>query len=256
MSKLMKEIDNTMGLFATFLISKKKYKIEKKDFMKSWDDFNKDSVKEVSDSDSSDDDSESDNDDKSQKKKNTSPPKIDTEVTREKALKATKTLLSAMCKAKGLVQSGNKDQILKRILDHLDNEDKKTKSSTTATSTSVKKTSTQSIPSMIADKKDNIDIKKNKFGNFEHMETGIVFNKDKYVIGKQNSNGNVDNLTDKEIDLCKKFKFQYKIPDNLNTNKGLSGVKVDELDDEEDELDDDDLEEEEELEDELDLEDD
>ena len=78
------------------------------------------------------------------------------------------------------------------------------------------------------------------------------------VIGFQNKNGKVDSLTDETIELCKKYKFTYKLPENLNVNKGLSSVKVEDLDDEdEDELDEDDIEEEEEeLDNEVDLEED
>jgi hypothetical protein len=86
-----------------------------------------------------------------------------------------------------------------------------------------------------------------------------VFNKEtKTVIGKQNPNGKLESLTDKDIETCKKYKFLYKLPENLSVDKGFLNVKVDELDEEdEEELDEDDIEEEEEdLDNEVDLEDD
>jgi hypothetical protein len=58
--------------------------------------------------------------------------------------------------------------------------------------------------------------------------------------------------------MCKKYKFKYTIPENLSTDKGLSNIKVEDVDDEdEEELDEEDIEEEEEdLETEIDLEED
>jgi hypothetical protein len=87
----------------------------------------------------------------------------------------------------------------------------------------------------------NQNLRKNKFGNFEHFETGLVFQSEtETVYGKQNENGKVDILTDDDIEQCKKFKFNYKLPDNLNTNKDLNNIKIDEVEDEDEDDEDED----------------
>jgi hypothetical protein len=180
------------------------------------------------------------------------------ELTVEKANTSTKDFLMAFCKSKGLKQSGTKDEVLKRVLEHLD----KNKKSDKVEKIEVKKVEKSSQPSIVkalSEKSSSMQIQKNKFGNYEHFESGLVFNNDTgNVIGFQNKNGKVDSLTDETIELCKKYKFTYKLPENLNVNKGLSSVKVEDLEDEdEDELDEDDIEEEEEeLDNEVDLEED
>jgi len=66
-----------------------------------------------------------------------------------------------------------------------------------------------------------IVIKRNVFDNFEHSDTGLVFNnKTKLVIGKQLENGEIDrHLTEKDIDNCHHYKFKYVLPENLDNNK-------------------------------------
>ena len=55
----------------------------------------------------------------------------------------------------------------------------------------------------------NIVIRRNKFNNFEHLDTNLVFdNSSKKVIGKQNINGNIDDLTEEDIDKCNEYKFE------------------------------------------------
>ena len=85
--------------------------------------------------------------------------------------------------------------------------------------------------------------RKNNFGNVENSETVFVFDiKTNQVIGKQRDDGKVDDLTEEDIEVCKKFKFTYVIPDNLD--KG--GIEVDDEVVEMDDDVDDDVEEEEE----------
>ena len=55
-----------------------------------------------------------------------------------------------------------------------------------------------------------IQISKNKFGNYEHNETGFVFSKaDKSVIGKQKDDGTIIKLTEVDIEQCNIYKFTY-----------------------------------------------
>lgn len=180
------------------------------------------------------------------------------EITPEKIMTSTKDYLMAYCKSKGLKQSGKKEEIIQRILESL--------GSSTSTSVPVVKTisktkmATATVLTSVIENAGTIEVRKNKFGNEEHFESGLVFNKEsKIVFGHQNANGKIDSLTDKDIESCKKYKFQYKLPENLSINKGLQNVKIDELeeDDDDEELDEDDIEEElDEMDNEVDLEDD
>lgn len=88
-----------------------------------------------------------------------------------------------------------------------------------------------------------LSISKNKFGNYEMVDTGLVFDpKNKQVIGTQNSNGSIDPLTVEDIQLCKEYNFKYLVPDKLkNTTKDsdseeeLESEELDEdMDDDED----------------------
>ena len=55
-------------------------------------------------------------------------------------------------------------------------------------------------------------------------------------IGHQEEDGSVSELCDDDIENCKKFKFQYDTPQNLDKKASLGGVKVQELEDDEDEV--------------------
>ena len=80
----------------------------------------------------------------------------------------------------------------------------------------------------------NILVKRNKYNNYEHPETGLVFdNETKTVIGKQNKNGSVDDLSEDDIDQCNAFKFKFQIPSNLDNKSKLVDVKIEELDEDE-----------------------
>jgi len=176
----------------------------------------------------------------------------DTEITKEKIMVATKDMLAAMCKKKGLKMSGKKEELVSRLLDSLSS------SSSTTTSTKPSSNSKKDDSPVVKAAKASIGelaIRRNKHGNFEHMQTGLVFNTEKQVYGKQLDSGEVKALTSEDIETCKKYKFPFKLPDNLNVNKSLDDIKVDEIEEEE-ELDDEDIEEDVEEEDEDILDDD
>ena len=239
-SKLIKQIDSSIFDFCDIVA--KKYKLSQSELFKLWN------GDEVSSSSSS-----------SSKSKESSDVEPAMELTREKILSSTKDVLMAFCKSKNVKQSGKKEEIVERLLGLL-NDDVKTESKPVQTKTTKPvQSSTPAVLVKIAEKAGTPEIRKNKFGNYEHFESGLVFNNDtKMAIGHQNSNGKVDSLTDNNIEMCKKYKFKYTLPENLSVDKGLNNVKVEDVDDEdEDELDEDDIEEEEEdLETEVDLEDD
>lgn len=74
-------------------------------------------------------------------------------------------------------------------------------------------------------------IRRNKFNNFEHLDTGLIFDgKSKQVIGKQHVNGSVVQLTNEDINTCRLYKFRHITPFNLDINGNLEGVHIEELD--------------------------
>lgn len=246
MSKLSKQIDSTILEFCETI--SQKFGLNKMDVYALWSD---DQAPTSASSYSSP---------KSEKGDKTASVDV-SEMTPEKVLTCTKDYLMAYCKSKGLKQSGKKEEIIQRVLDSLKTTGSTTSAAKASASGSKSKVSASVAPVLasVTEKSGTLEIRKNKFGNEEHFESGLVFNKEtKMVIGKQNPNGKLESLTDKDIETCKKYKFLYKLPENLSVDKGLQNVKVDELDEEdEEELDEDDIEEEEDdLDNEVDLEDD
>lgn len=155
------------------------------------------------------------------------------DVNHDNLLKYNKQELIALCKSQGKKCSGAKVILINRLLGKEEGEEKKSPVSKKSTNkkqpekTPVVKTLSATIP--------NILIRKNQFNNYEHPETGLIFNsKEKIVIGKQNDNGSVDVLTEEDIDKCNAFKFKYEIPINLDHKSTLENVKVAELSEDED----------------------
>lgn len=158
---------------------------------------------------------------------------INTELSVERLSKSTVPELKAFCKANNLKCSGKKEELISRLLDKIQ-EKASVELPKTNSNLTVKEQKKEMVSTVLAKKKqpENIAIHKNAFGKFEHTATRLVFNPDtKTVIGVQNPNGNVDNLTDDDIENCKQFNFKYNIPFNLDENEKLADVKVDELED-------------------------
>lgn len=153
-------------------------------------------------------------------------------------LKLGKNELIAHCKSRGLKTTGNKQELIDRLTGGVpmaaetsSKDDKK----------EPKKKPTKSIPAedtkvvkQVQSTIQTVQIKKNSFNNFEHVETGLVFDRvTQKVLGKQNKSGKIDPLTDADIEICNKFKFKYDIPENLNSN-GKGGVAIEGLEEDED----------------------
>lgn len=160
--------------------------------------------------------------------------------------KLTLEELKAKCKAQGVKVSGKKADLIDRLSgkeetksNKSSKEEKEEKKSKAVEGTKSKEPKSRSkselkplinpvVAKLTAEEPPSKPMLKNKFGNHEHKETGLVFNPTtKSVIGTQNENGSINQLTVKDIELCKKFKFPFTVPENLNTNK--SNVKVSEL---------------------------
>jgi len=165
------------------------------------------------------------------------------EIDHEVLLKCNKAELVALCKAHGHKCSGSKSILMNRLLGKEEAstpkskpKSKKTKAAQQAAvkATPVAKKLTAKIP--------NILIRRNQYNNYEHPETGLIFDNDsKIVIGKQNDDGSVDPLTEEDIDQCNAFKFKFKIPIDLDSKSTLVDVKVDELSEEDEDEDEDEL---------------
>tara|TARA_Y100001972_G_C7607993_1_gene304745 strand:+ start:63 stop:665 length:603 start_codon:yes stop_codon:yes gene_type:complete len=138
--------------------------------------------------------------------------------------KKSKKELQEMCIKLDINDKGNKKELIERI--------QKGK----------KETVVDKIKTVIT----SIIIKKNKFDNYEHEQTGFVFNKTtKCVIGKQSNNGDILQLDDDDIEICKQYKFKFNIPENLDCKVVNYEDELDEEDDDE-ELDEEDEEDDEE----------
>ena len=75
----------------------------------------------------------------------------------------------------------------------------------------------------------NVVIRRNQQGNYEHPDTGFVFNsKTREVIGKQVKDEVVD-LTKDDINECNRLNFKYVVPFNLGVVE-TKETEVDEMD--------------------------
>jgi hypothetical protein len=171
-------------------------------------------------------------------------PKASDEISHDHLLSCKVPELKAMCKQRKLKCSGNKSELIKLLLGNNKDTSSPVKS---PVKSSVKKVETNTpIIKKVISNLSTIPIRRNQFNNHEHPETCLVFDvKTKKVIGKQQDDGSVSDLTKEDIENCNKFKFEYVIPENLENKSILEDEKVDELEDEEEfiESDDDDVEE-------------
>ena len=185
------------------------------------------------------------------------------EETQSDLVGAKKDQLAVWCKKYGLKSTGKVDELMSRLIDykkeHPPVNDKEEETVTKPTPVrsllqrggllnGVKSTPKKSAPAPVQTpvmkkflaNKPNYVLSRNKFGNYEDPKTGLVFDKDdKIVIGKQDASGTILDLTDEDIEACKQYKYNYRLPENLDAHKkGLKHVKVEEV---EEELNEDDL---------------
>ncbi len=86
-----------------------------------------------------------------------------------------------------------------------------------------------------------IEVRRNKFGNWEHQGSGILIDRDtRKAYGKQEQDGSVSPLTDEDIELCKTIGFKYILPDNIKSkNEDNDEEEMEEDEDEDLDIDDD-----------------
>ena len=160
-----------------------------------------------------------------------------------KYAKMKKPELVDLCKELGFKSSGTKPELIGYIFDKTPEEVKVVKEvvkkvkidKAVVRETMIEKLKKQSPLTVI---------KRNKWGNFEHGDTGMLFDKKtRRVFGRQNDDGSVSQLSTDDIDKCRQFSFGFEIPDNLD-KKGAavdvtgedSDIEVDTVEsDEEDE---------------------
>ena len=131
-------------------------------------------------------------------------------------------MLKTLCKKYKLKVSGKKAELIQRLLSAKSG--KLVPVTQTTKATKKKKKSATPIEQKPLFKKiqENIaviQIRRNSYGNFEHKETGLVFDSsDKNVIGKQEGD-NITELTKEDIENCHKYNFAYRIPENLGSTE-------------------------------------
>ena len=142
--------------------------------------------------------------------------------------KMKKPELVEICKQHGYSHNGSKDEIIENIFNKVEMTVKPKKEPVPKQKPLQKDILTHlkaNIPPLV--------IRRNKHGNYEHAETGYVFNhKNNEVLGKQMENGDIVSLTKDDIDICNKYNFSYTVPFNLSTNEEIIGndEDIDELD--------------------------
>ncbi len=103
--------------------------------------------------------------------------------------------------------------------------------------------SKQELKEQIEKRTQEVEVRRNKFGNWEHYGSGIVLDRNtRKAIGKQNDDGTVLPLTKEDIEICKSVGFKYIIPDNIVSNEDKEDEE--EIDDEDLDVDDEDIDDE------------
>lgn len=128
--------------------------------------------------------------------------------------------LVKICDDNNYSNKGSKDDLIKNIINKIQKSDEKVNKDRLLSSKKIKENELidklkKDIPTVV--------IKRNSYGNYEHDDTSLLFDKvSKMVIGKQcNDTGRILNLTTDDIETCKQYNFDYNYPSNLN-NKVLS----------------------------------
>jgi len=178
---LINAIDTIIGSYISKISDK--YNIDKTELQHIWNNKNTDS----------------------ESKSEVKPKTYSSNLDKDRLQKLTKNELVDICKEKKIKHTGTKPEIIDRLLE---NKNK------------VVVEKPKSISEKIQTTLETIQIRKNKFGNYEHFETRIVFDKNNQnAIGTQNTNGKIDTLTQEDIEQCKKYKFKFQLPSNITSKK-------------------------------------
>jgi len=162
--------------------------------------------------------------------------KEEVDLTIEMVVNANVATLKKYCKAKGLKCGGKKAELVERLTEFIErdpslfsqvNERKSQNQNQIRIETKLKKPKKSKVVENIKNQVNVFQIRKNEFDNHEHAETRLVF-REGNVVGTQNDDGTVSELTTDDIDTCNKYKFPYVIGENLDEKEEVEDVDVDE----------------------------
>lgn len=159
-------------------------------------------------------------------------PQKKTSISSNNSIKCNYILTSGKNKGTQCTSKASVGNVCKK---HVKSEEKKT------SKLSVTKINSPKIIKKILSTQPTLTLKKNKQDRYEDPETNFIFNEEKKVIGRQ-VDGEIVQLTEKDIELCKLKVYQYVVPllitnkcEKNNTNK----IKKNNDDEEDEDCDDD-----------------
>jgi len=105
--------------------------------------------------------------------------------------------------------------------------------------------SKQELKEQIEKRTQEVEVRRNKHGNWEHYGSGIVLDKQtRKAYGRQLDDGNVSPLSEEDIEVCKCVGFKYILPDNIKSREDKEDSNDDEGDDEDLDIEDEDIDDE------------
>lgn len=148
-------------------------------------------------------------------------------------MKLSRMELAELCKLKKLRVGGTKAELIHRLEESNKSSssvENVTQSSTITASKNVSKVKPTEVSPILQKLGANspvLKIARNKFNNYEHKETSLVFDsKTNKVVGKQLPDGSISALSENDIEQCQKYNFPIQIPENLNETKNKKNEKV------------------------------
>jgi hypothetical protein len=122
--------------------------------------------------------------------------------------------LQEMCKNKNLKTTGTKSDLIERLSNPVP-------VATVSVKNPKKRKTQKTIPAVLqrlADESEIFNIRRNLFGKYEHIDSGLVFDEiSQHVIGKQDvETGQVLPLTERDIETCKEYNFSFDLPETIH----------------------------------------
>lgn len=105
--------------------------------------------------------------------------------------------------------------------------------------------SKQELKEQIEKRTQEVEVRRNKHGNWEHYGSGIVLDKQtRKAYGRQLDDGSVAPLSEEDIEVCKCVGFKYILPDNIKSRDDKEDSNEEDEDDEDLDIEDEDIEDE------------
>ncbi len=106
--------------------------------------------------------------------------------------------------------------------------------------------SKQELKEQIEKRTQEVEVRRNKYGNWEHYGSGIVLDKQtRKAYGRQLDDGTVSPLSEEDIEVCKCVGFKYILPDNITSRDDKEDSNEEDDDEEDLDIEDEDIDEEE-----------